>query len=75
MGKCNKVTTLDISHDGGFMLSGYKSGQLALWDLVNYKLVKVVNDLHTTDVINAKIYYTDDTEALYALSAEDAGRV
>ena len=75
LGEGNKVTSLDISHDGGFMISGYKSGQIALWDLVGYKFIKVVNDLHKTDVINAKIYYMDEQESLYALSAEDAGVV
>jgi hypothetical protein len=36
----NKVTSLAISEDGGFLISGYKKGQIALWDLVNYKLIK-----------------------------------
>ena len=75
IGDGNKVTSLDISLDGGFMLSGYKSGQIALWDLVGYKLIKVVNDLHKTDVINAKIYFMDEQETIYALSAEDSGAV
>lgn len=38
----NKVTSLDISDDGGFLISGYKKGQIALWDLVNYKLIKYI---------------------------------
>lgn len=42
------------------MMSGYKGGQIALWDLVGYKLIKVVNDLHKTEVINAKIYFMDE---------------
>ena len=75
LGQNNKVTSLDISADGGFLLSGYKGGQIALWDLVNYKLIKVVVDLHTSDVINAKIFDMDEQENLYALSAEDTGRV
>jgi len=46
-----------------------------LWDLVGYKLIKVVNELHKSDVINAKIYHTDELENLYALTAEDSGAV
>jgi hypothetical protein len=57
------------------MLSGYKGGQVAMWDLVGYKLIKLVKDLHQTDVINAKIYFMDEQETIYALSAEDAGAV
>ena len=75
IGTSNKVTSLDISFDGGFLLSGYKGGQLGLWDLVNYKLIKYIPDLHQSDVINAKIYHMDENESLYAVSAEDAGRV
>ena len=71
----NKVTSIDISDDGGFLISGYKKGQVALWDLVNYKLLKFINDIHQTDVINAKIYHVDENENLYAVSSEDAGRV
>lgn len=56
IGVSNKVTCIDISEDGGFLLSGYKKGQVALWDLINYKLLKFITDIHTTDVINAKIY-------------------
>jgi len=59
IGDGNKVTSLDISHDGGFLVSGYKNGQIAMWDLVSYKLLKVIHDLHKTDVTNSKIYYMD----------------
>lgn len=38
----NKVTSIDISEDGGFLLSGYKKGQVALWDLQSYKLVRFI---------------------------------
>ena len=71
----NKVTCLDISEDGGFLLSGYKKGQVGLWDLINYKLLRYIQDIHTSEVVNAKIYHMDDSENLYAVSAEDTGRV
>ena len=71
----NKVTCLDISEDGGFLLSGYKKGQVGLWDLINYKLLRYIQDIHTSEVVNAKIYHMDEGENLYAVSAEDTGRV
>lgn len=75
IGSNNKVTSLDISDDGGFLISGYKKGQIALWDLVGYKLIKFMNDLHATEVINAKVYHIDENENVCALSCEDAGKV
>ena len=75
LGDKNKVTCLDVSEDGGFLISGYKGGQIALWDLVNYKLIKIVPNPHTTEVINAKIFYMDESETIYAVSAEESGRV
>jgi WD40 repeat protein len=75
IGENNKVTSIDISFDGGFLISGYKGGEIALWDLVGYKLLKVIAGLHKSDVINAKIYYMDEAETIYALSAEDQGMV
>jgi WD40 repeat protein len=71
----NKVTCLDVSEDGGFLISGYRGGQVALWDLIGYKLLKIAPDPHTTEVINAKIYHMDDNETLFAVSSEESGRV
>ena len=71
----NKVTCIDIAEDGGFLLSGYKKGQIALWDLVKYKLLKFVPDMHQSEVINCKIYFINEEETLYAVSSEDNGAV
>jgi len=43
--------------------------------LLNYKLLKLISDIHQTDVVNAKIYHMDESENLYAVSCEDSGRV
>jgi hypothetical protein len=37
---------MEIAEDGGFLISGYKKGQVALWDLVKYKLLRVIADFH-----------------------------
>lgn len=75
IGQNNKVTSLDVSADGGFLLAGYKGGQVALWDLVDYKLVKFIGDLHQSEITNARIYHIDESGSLYALTAEDTGKV
>lgn len=69
------MTAIDISDDGGFLISGYKKGQVALWDLITYKLIRLIPDVHGTDVINARIYYVDESENVFALSSEDSGKV
>ena len=46
-----------------------------MWDLVKYKFLKVIQDMHTTDITNAKIYHMSDSETLFAVSAEDSGAV
>ena len=66
---------MEIAEDGGFLMSGYKKGQVALWDLVKYKLLKVIPDLHQSEVVNCKIYYTNEEETLFAVSSEDNGSV
>jgi hypothetical protein len=33
---------MDISEDSGLLISGYKDGALALWDLVEYKMLKYI---------------------------------
>jgi len=42
----NKVTCLEIAEDGAYLISGYKKGNLAIWDLVKYKLIRTINDCH-----------------------------
>jgi predicted phosphatase len=48
---------------------------VALWDLVNYKLIRMLADLHQTEVTNAKIYFIDDSDSIFALSSEESGKV
>ena len=41
----NKVLCIDISEDGHYLLAGYKSGMLVLWDSAKYKKAHVMNDV------------------------------
>ena len=70
------MSAIEISKCGGYLISGYKGGQIALWDLVKYKLLKYVNEMHGSEVIQTKIYHvTPDEETVFALSSEDSGQV
>ena len=60
----NKVSCMEISADGGFLISGYKNGGVALWDLVKYKLLRYIKDCHASEVVNAKIYHISDDESM-----------
>ena len=71
----NKVTCIEIAFDGAYLISGYKKGYIALWDLVKYKFLKLISDVHASDITNAKIYHMTENETLYAVSAEDNGAV
>lgn len=50
------MTSIDIYEDGGLLLAAYANGSLVLWDLVDYKLIKVIPNMHDTMITNAKIY-------------------
>ena len=51
-----KVTTMDISGENGLLLAGYSDGSIVLWDLIDYKLLKQLPNLHETNITNIKIY-------------------
>jgi hypothetical protein len=43
------------------MITGHKSGALAVWDMKQGKAHKIIFDVHETEVVSAKIYYfTED---------------
>ena len=40
------VTCIDIHDSSGLLISGYENGSIVLWDLINYKLLKNMEDMH-----------------------------
>jgi len=48
--KDESVKCIDIVGESGLLLSGYKNGHMALWDLHDYKLLKFLPKVHETDV-------------------------
>jgi len=56
----NKVTCIDITPDGHYLLAGYKKGTLVLWDANKYKLARIMNDVAKSEITSAKILYVTD---------------
>ena len=67
---------MDIDSEAGLLLSGYKNGSVALWDLLEYKLLKFIPNLHDTEVSVVRIYEVSSKGgSIRALTAEDQGGV
>ena len=70
-----RVMCMDIDEDSGLMLSGYKDGGLALWDLLEYKLLKYIPNHHTSEITNIKFASVDSNGKILAVTCEDNGAV
>ena len=71
-----KVTVMEIDEETGLMMSGYKGGGLALWDLLEYKLLKYIPRVHSSEVTNIKFYSISATSSqIFLVSCEDLGAV
>jgi len=44
------------------LVSGYKKGNIALWDLEKAKLIKISQTIHASDVVCVNIYFQNPTE-------------
>jgi len=70
--EASAVTSAAFSIDGGSLLVGHKSGQLALWDLASQKVACVVQDVHSSPVLSLAFCRPSWQ---YALSADAKGSV
>lgn len=67
---------MDFTYGMQYMIAGHKSGALAIWDIMNYKLLKVINDIHDSEVVACKIYsMSEDTSLISVVSMEIKGPV
>lgn len=67
---------MDISGENGLLLAGYSDGSIVLWDLIDYKLLKQLPNLHETNITNIKIYRVSaNGNQIQAVSCEDQGAV
>jgi WD40 repeat protein len=74
--KSQRVTAMDINGENGILISGYKGGGIALWDLLEYKLLKYIPNHHESDVTKVRIYLVNNTASnISLLSSEDTGAV
>jgi hypothetical protein len=70
-----RVMCMEIDEDSGLMLSGYKDGGLALWDLLEYKLLKYIPNHHASEITNAKFVSVELNGKILAVTSEDKGAV
>jgi WD40 repeat protein len=71
----NKVTCIDITEDGHYLLAGYKRGTVVLWDANKYKLARMMTDVATNEVTSAKILYVTDSGVVNIVLSEDVGHI
>jgi len=72
----DKVMCVDLSAGMEFLLAGYASGAVALFDMGSYKLVKVLNEIHGSEILAAKIYSVDhEKPSVSFVSIEKLGAV
>jgi hypothetical protein len=44
-----------------YMITGHKSGALVVWDMKLGKSLTIIDEVHESDVVSAKVYYfTED---------------
>ena len=42
----DKVMCIDFGQEMAYVVSGYESGAIVLWDVKTYKLVKIMDEVH-----------------------------
>lgn len=71
-----KVMCIDLSQNMEYLVAGYESGALALFDMNSYKLVKIMTEAHDTEVLGAKIYnVNEEKHFVEVVSVEMEGAV
>ena len=59
----NKVLCIDITENGAYLLAGYQSGALVLWDAVKFKRAHIMNDIvkdKSSEFSMVKILFVSD---------------
>jgi hypothetical protein len=71
-----KVTVMDINEESGLLLCGYYDGGIALWDLLEYKLLKYLPQMHGSSITNIKIdHVSNNGNVIHGVSCELNGPV
>jgi len=51
------VTSIDLSLHGDYLLGGYGTGQIILWDVINGSVLKHLVELHTSSVSSVRLTF------------------
>lgn len=66
------VSSLDISKESDYLISGYEYGEVILWDIIGGVLLKNVFGVHESPIINVKFY---KKKKAHAISCDAKGNV
>lgn len=67
---------MDFTSGMQYLIVGHKSGAFAIWDLLTYKLLKIITDIHESEIVACKIYsLNDDGSIMGVVSMEVKGPV
>ncbi len=58
---------------GMYLLAGYKSGALVVWDVKTAQVYKIMRNIHSSEVVGASIY--SQIESIGIVSVEANGPV
>lgn len=50
------IVSLDVSQDGEMVISAHECGQMVLWDIKRFKLIKTILNVHSSPVLQVKFY-------------------
>ena len=71
-----RVTCIDVAPGMRWLTAGYENGAVALWDMQNYKLEKLITDVHESQVTGCRVYHTAESKKeVLIVSAETTGKV
>eukprot|EP00943_MAST-04B_sp_MAST-4B-sp1_P009275 g9275.t1 len=68
------VTTIDVSWGSDYLIAGYQSGKIVLWNILNGKEEKILSDAHDCPVVNLR-FWPSTKNGLSAASLDIKGRI
>ena len=71
--KCGSVTSIDLSSSGDTLIAGYTSGMVALWDVIQGKVLKSVTEAHPSPITSAR--YISDKDRISVVTVDAGGLV
>ncbi len=69
------VTSIDLSSHGDYLLAGYVTGCIVLWDVIKGSMLKHVADLHTSSICSARFTFASMCGLGYGTGDEKLGAV